>query len=139
MAIGNLHSEADLRAFIQQELDRSSLSVLVRQGQSSLSSGPWIAPTLLNSWVNFGGAFAAAGYYRDPLGIVRLKGLVNGGVAGSIIFNLPVGYRPAAQHIFAVIANNAIGRVDVRTGDVFFDTGSSAFVSLSGISFRAEA
>lgn len=97
----------------------------------------FIVPTLLNSWVNFGAGFGNAGYYKDAFGIVHLRGTVATGVAG-LIFTLPAGYRPAGRSIFCVIANNALGRVDVDTnGDVIQTIGSNVFVSLESITFRA--
>jgi hypothetical protein len=72
--------------------------------------------------------------------MVELKGLVKDGSAGgNSIFVLPVGYRPAADKMFASIrGNNGIARIDVRTSgaveatDVF---GQNAFLSLEGIRF----
>lgn len=52
----------------------------------------WQAPTLLNSWVNFGGSFATVAYYRDAVGIVHLKGRMKTGTVGTIAFTLPAGY-----------------------------------------------
>ena len=58
----------------------------------------FIAPTLLNSWVNFDVAINnSAGYYKDAFGIVHLRGLVKTGTVGLAIFALPVGYRPVKQ------------------------------------------
>jgi hypothetical protein len=57
----------------------------------------WAAPSLLNSWVNFGGAYMVA-QYRRKNGIVFVEGVIKGGgsVPGGIIFTLPVGFRPAS-------------------------------------------
>ncbi|WP_421883300.1 hypothetical protein [Methylibium sp.] len=99
----------------------------------------WIAPTLLNSWVNFSAAFNPAGYFRDQFGIVRLRGLVkDGSAANAVIFTLPTGYRPAFQTMFAVISGSILGRVDVlANGDVqMISGGSVGFVSLDAISFQ---
>jgi hypothetical protein len=98
----------------------------------------FIAPTLLGAWANYGSPFNPPGYYKDKAGIVHLRGLVMSGAVPSAIFTLPAGYRPANQELFAVAANNAFGRVDVLpSGDVQFSLGSSAYVSLDGITFRA--
>ena len=97
-----------------------------------------VAPTLLNSWVNFGAPFNSVGYYKDPFGIVHLRGMLKSGVAGSTMFNLPVGYRPQAQEVFPSISGNTIGRVDVATfGDVIMTFGASSFISLDGMTFKA--
>lgn len=94
------------------------------------------APTLLNSWVNFGGAFTPAGYTKDGYGMVKLRGLVKSGTLGSPIFTLPSGYIPSFTHIFAVASNDLFGEVRVDTsGNVFTAVASNLYVSLDGISF----
>jgi hypothetical protein len=95
--------------------------------------------TLQNGWVNFGSTYGNAQYYKDKENRVHLRGLVANGIFGVPIFNLPSGYRPFNQLIFTVTANNAYGRIDVDSfGSVILTVGSNAFVSLDGISFRAE-
>lgn len=98
----------------------------------------WTAPTLGNSWVNFGSPHASAGYKRDVHGLVHIKGLIKSGTMNSAIFTLPEGYRPSEQLVFSVISNGAIGRLDVFVdGDVKLVSGSNAWVSLDSISFYA--
>jgi len=99
----------------------------------------WIAPTLLNSWVNFGSGFNDAGYMKDSLGFVHLRGLVKDGVLSSNdIFILPASYRPANQAINITISNNLIGRVDIATdGGIQAVSGDNAWVTLDGITFKA--
>lgn len=97
----------------------------------------YTAPTFLNAWVNFNAAWEPAGYTIDPYGTVHLKGTVANGVAAAAIFNLPVGYRPALNNMFSVVANNAFGRLDVESGgDVILRVGAVGFVNLSGVSFK---
>lgn len=96
------------------------------------------APTLLNSWVNFGAPYNSAGYYKDPFGIVHMRGMLANGVMGSTMFNLPIGYRPMAQEVFPAISGNTIGRIDVAPyGDVIMTFGANSFISLDGMSFKA--
>jgi len=98
----------------------------------------FIAPTLINSWTNLGAPYNSAGYFKDPFGIVHLRGMITGGAVPSVAFVLPAKYRPLAINVFTVVANNAFGRVDVDSGgNVNVNTGSNAFVSLDGITFRA--
>lgn len=101
---------------------------------------PSFEPVLLNGWVNFDPVnWSPATYWRDASGVVHIEGLVRSGitVAGTPIFVLPEGFRPSNNLLFAVIANNAIGRVDVKaSGAVTAEVASAAFTSLS-ISFRA--
>jgi hypothetical protein len=97
----------------------------------------WQTPTLLNTWVNYGPGFNTPQYYIDKESVVHLKGLVKNGAVGTVIFTLPVGYRPTEQYIFTVNSGGAFGRVDVAAyGDVIVVTGNSSWVSLDGISFR---
>jgi hypothetical protein len=95
-------------------------------------------PTLLNSWVHYGAPFNVPGHFKDTLGIVHLRGLVKNGGAGTTIFTLPAGSRPVGTELFAVIANGAFGeaRVD-SSGSVLHVSGSNAYFSLDGITFRA--
>jgi hypothetical protein len=101
-------------------------------------------PAFENGWVNYGPTlYETTAFYKDPLGVVHLKGTVENG--NTTIFTLPVGYRPAKSQFFPTVASNAFGDVLVRglteggaAGQVHFNAGNpSLFVSLSGISFRA--
>ncbi len=93
-------------------------------------------PTFANGWVNFNVAWPPAAFYRAD-GRVWLSGLVKSGTVGLSMFTLPVGYRPAFPESFAVTANTAFGELRIDTaGQVFLVAGSTAYVSLSGVSFR---
>lgn len=105
----------------------------------------WRTPALENSWVNYdnGVTYNTAGYYKDPFGIVHLKGLVATGTLYTTIFTLPEGYRPIKRHVREVNNYNGAtyvhGRVDITaTGAVTHVSGSNAQLSLDGLSFRAE-
>ena len=99
------------------------------------------APTLSANWSNVGGAYQIARYYIDPTGIVYLEGSIkkaSAGVAGETIFTLPTGYRPSAQLSFAIDANGAYGKIDVKAdGTVVYQAGTATVsMSLSGINFK---
>jgi len=101
----------------------------------------WIATTLLNGWVNFGSGFYDVAYYKDNLGIVCLRGFIKNGVAtaGTIILNLPVGYRSLNSIVFCTNSNNAVSTLQLQpNGDLIIQFGSNVSLSLDGISFRAE-
>lgn len=106
----------------------------------------WTAPTLLNSWTNFGAPFATAGYRKDGAGTVRVKGLIHSGTvtAGTVLFTLPAGYRPAETRLFVTTTSNGTTeqygalRVD-SAGNVTIQVGFSGFFSLDSVSFPAEA
>lgn len=95
-------------------------------------------PGFTNSWVNYGSGWQNAGFWRDPLGNVRLRGLIKSGTVGSAAFTLPPGFRPFISETFGTISNAAIGKVDVQTDGTVVPTtpSSNVYVSLSGITFR---
>ena len=109
------------------------------------SDGPPFAscPT---SWENFDTDHNSAAFYRDPFGVVHLKGLVKGGGC-NFLFQLPAGYRPARREVHATLSNNQVARVNIGVfpvgpavpGLVYGETGtySTAWLSLDGITFRA--
>lgn len=102
----------------------------------------WTAATLLHGWANFGAGNADAQFYKDSLGVVRLRGVIKSGTTtpGTTIFTLPAGYRPVVNNPVACTANgahceltiNASGNVDTAAG------ASAVYTSLAGITFRAE-
>jgi hypothetical protein len=97
----------------------------------------WIAPTLLNGWVNFGNI--DAGYYRDATGTVRLHGWVKNGAVAAAMFTLPTGYRPSGLVNVPCNASNGLGFLQIEpNGNVSLGIGSNVFVILDALSFRAE-
>lgn len=97
------------------------------------------SPAFENSWINFGSGWMDAGFWRDPLGFVHLRGLIKSGTVGSRAVRLPPGYRPTVgSETFPTISNGAVGRVDVLTdGSVTpVSPSNNTYVSLSGITFR---
>ena len=110
-------------------------------------------------WTNYGAGYTTTAFYKDPFGVVHLKGLVKHGgepfAPNHIVFQLPEGYRPTTTHIFATVGSTgdgwvvAPGRVDVApsgfvtividcndtTPSVCSANGRS-YMSLDGISFR---
>jgi hypothetical protein len=101
------------------------------------------APPFGAGWAAYGGGNASPAFYKDKEGRVHLRGLLNSGPAGSIIFNLPSGYRPSTsgQLMFTVNNGNSFARIDIWTnGDVVFPIlpVPGTWVSLDGISFRSD-
>lgn len=110
-------------------------------------------------WTNFDSNHNSAAFFKDPAGVVHLKGLVvsqcypcTNGFDLEIIFTLPPGYRPAAREVQATVAHSDQGgsppaslhRINVETnGNVRadMDIGPELFqgdwISLDGITFRA--
>lgn len=97
-------------------------------------------PTFLAGWENVGAAYATAGYTKDAMGFVHFRGTIRRSTGtGSIIFNLPAGYRPAAQLQFpARCGDNTLCYIQLySTGEVQFGgAGSPAdSLTLDGIVF----
>lgn len=112
----------------------------------------FIAPTLLNSWANYGDSYNSAGYMIDSLGLVHLRGRLRSGTVGpsSVIFVLPVGYRPSNIYILPVSATSSAGtcRVDAYGNVIAYSSevasayaspyaDSSTWFSLDNITFKA--
>lgn len=102
----------------------------------------WIAPTLLNAWINVGGTDDAAGYMKDSLGFVHLKGIIYNGVitAGTVLFTLPAGYRPSKKLPVMALTSGGVIRLDIKnTGEVsIVSATSNSWLTLNNLTFRAE-
>ena len=100
-------------------------------------------------WTNVGTTadgttFQPAGFYKDPFGTVHLQGDVirpDPSSRDAVIFQLPSGYCPAGgiANFPAYGVNGTAAGVAVRSTDcaVVFVAGSTSFIGLGGISFRA--
>ena len=112
-------------------------------GWTLISGAPvTFAPTLLNSWVNYGEGFAPVKYWKGPDNMVHITGLIKNGVTsdGAVIFTLPAGFRPTFKEILIVfVSGGGFGRVDVNdNGSVVAKIVNATYTSLSGISFLAK-
>ncbi|MGH8080135.1 MAG: hypothetical protein ACREP7_06130 [Lysobacter sp.] len=104
--------------------------------------GAWGVPTLNAPWTNFGDVFAPAGYRKDG-SRVQLRGVIKGGTGGTVVFVLPVAFRPSAQLIMTTLSDaGAPTRIDIRAnGEVFVGLPPSAqvaWLALDAISFCSE-
>ena len=99
------------------------------------------APPFLNGWVIYGSGWDTPAFFKDAVGVVHLKGLMQSGTINVSAFQLPAGYRPAKGQIFAVMSNNLVARLDVLAdGSVMPGASASpVYVSINGISFLAQA
>ena len=104
----------------------------------------WADLVLQNSWTNIGLPFFYAGYMKDQLGFVHLRGVITGGtLPGGVVAltNLPIGYRPNKESIFIVSSysdGDVIGRIHILSnGEVQLYTGGNGHVSLDGITFQS--
>lgn len=74
----------------------------------------WTAPTLLNSWANYGGGYQTP-EYRKIGDIVYLRGIIGGGTLSSQAFTLPTGHRPPLQVQFGKIGSSTISYIEITT------------------------
>lgn len=125
------------RAAAQAQQDRRISSLEQNIGE------PWKALSLLNGWTVY--SATPNGYYKDPNGIVRVKGEIQAGTTtiGTNIFVLPAGYRPLERKFFPVLFSTGVGAVALYPdGSVRVETALTASVilhSLNAIIFRAES
>jgi hypothetical protein len=108
--------------------------------RESIQPEAWIAPTLLNSWVNFGAPWQTAAYRKTPWNGVELRGLIKNGTitTGTVLFTLPAGYRPANDRVFVSFhGGGAAGRINVLSnGDVTIsNVTDNTFLSLEPVRF----
>jgi len=94
-----------------------------------------------NNWVNYGNDFEEAVYWRNSTATIELSGMISGGTvdANTVLFNLPIGYRPRAIERFQLPTMGGLCLIDILpNGDVTLISGGNAgWISLSGIVFRA--
>lgn len=103
----------------------------------------WTNLTMQNGWVSFDtGGHPTPQYTKSADKVVTLKGMIKNGTItpGTVIANLPAGYRPKERLCFATAANAAHARVDVMpNGDVIvLHAVASNWLSLDPVSFIAE-
>ena len=119
------------------DIDESSLALAVEPVTPVPASGTNGFATQWGNDSDFGGP---AGYWKDPTGLVHLRGAVTrlGDMAGPRIFTLPEGYRPAFGELFTVGTQSATpAQVQIAAnGQVQAYSGSVSDLSLSGITFR---
>lgn len=111
-----------------------------KYGTGTLGQSSWRTPALSGTFSTQSG-YAAAQYIKMENGQVQLRGNLLNGAAGSLIFNLPVGYRPALAQTFATAssAQPGLSIVEVRAnGDVWCITrDTSTGTGLNGVVFDA--
>jgi hypothetical protein len=114
------------------------------------------ACTSSRCWTNLGSVHNPVAFYKDPFGVVHLKGIAAcqnieieacsaAPSPNAVIFTLPAGYHPAAQEAVATLSSVAgnIARIDVTSSGEVVLRGPNVpafgggWVSLDGITFRA--
>jgi len=125
--------------------------LIVRGGKTILEQEQWTpVHTLANNWQNYSvvdSSYTDPAYFKDSQGIVHLRGLMQAGSFGTPtnptagnIFTLPPGYTPGTgtRLVFAVMSDGLSGRVDILGSGNVCIIGGRNWISLNGLSFRAE-
>lgn len=114
-------------------LIETGLSMIGDNIISTIDRG-WITPTLLNGVTNYGSVYETAGYKKNALGDIQLKGFLTGSADGKHLFTLPDGYRPSKLKTLETWSNSSsgIGRVTVDTDGKVIATISGNWISLDG-------
>lgn len=124
----------------------ASLGGLPSGAYAQAASEPWRVvgapgqPPYLTGWSAYESGYPLPAFYKDPLGIVRLRGALSG-PTNSEAFVLPPGYRPGDD--VDVLAVDAAGPavVDIdENGSVslFCEAAFCSPTNLESVSFRAE-
>ena len=96
-------------------------------------------PAFENSWVDYAGTGRTPAFYKDPLGVVHLRGEAKSGTNGTAIFTLPADYFTGDSLTFSnvLVATTTMAKIVISTtGEVIPDVGTTSGCSLEGISFR---
>tara|TARA_Y100000004_G_C8669449_1_gene308633 strand:+ start:40 stop:513 length:474 start_codon:yes stop_codon:yes gene_type:complete len=98
----------------------------------------WITPTLNSGFTSYNSPYGPI-KYRKIGNIVNIQGITNQASGGSIVFTLPVGFRPERRVLFATQNNSSLGRLDIdQDGNVRQNTvASSGWFSLNCTFFTA--
>lgn len=130
--------------FVVEQLRTANMAISALTTAPTITSPPpWIYPTLQNSWVAYNGGFDVPSYFKDPNGYVHIRGFMKSGSVAvpTLLFTLPVGYRPGSDTYMPAIASpgSALGCVEIKTtGAVNFIAGNNTYFSLGHIIFPAE-
>jgi hypothetical protein len=98
-------------------------------------------PAFQGAWVNFDTAtFRGARFWKDPMGLVHIEGLVKSGAIPSTIFILPAGYRPGSGLLYPVDTNTGHGRLDISpSGNLVAQSGGATYFTISVPPFKQES
>ncbi|MHC5054213.1 MAG: LamG-like jellyroll fold domain-containing protein [Planctomycetota bacterium] len=117
-------------------------SVTVTGTESTIAQPAWIdISAFSNGWDNLDtSTYNGAGYFKDTLGFVNLKGVIAAGTVGQSAFTLPGAYRPSKYETLMVMSDTGAGYIGVSsTGEVIPMGVGNGWVSLDGVRFRESA
>jgi hypothetical protein len=103
----------------------------------ALSGQPgYTAATLNTGFTNFGSGWSTAGFLKDTLGYVHLKGTMNC-TSGGTAFTLPAEDRPSENLFMPMAQGGGAANVEVLTnGNVRTDTTSNTTCGIDGLVFK---
>jgi hypothetical protein len=133
---GKAFADADARF---EELETQFIALDAKKANKVQEA--WIMPTLLNGVTNYAGGLTPVCYYKNDFNTVCLNGISSSVAAGTIIFTLPVGYRPSKRLFISTVVGNGFGWIQIYSdGRVTLGNGfaSTVYISYGGITFRAE-
>jgi hypothetical protein len=139
----NLRKDVDKNT--QNIADLGERLTAVELTKANRNQGQWLAPTLLNGWVNADATNDTVQYYKNEFGEVSLRGQIKSGSTGfnTPIFYLPSGYRPSHNMAFPCRSSNGSTEVLATilvnsNGAIGYLSGSTVGIDLDSIKFRAE-
>lgn len=103
-----------------------------------LATEAWIHPTLLNSWVNFGGTEQDLSYAKDACGFVHVQGAIKSGIS-DVVCQFIAGYRPLKTINAHATADTTIKTATVAADGTFTVVGSSTAFTAVNFIYKAEA
>lgn len=99
-------------------------------------------PAFQNGWVNYSSGYATLAFMKDSLGFVTVKGFIKSGTitAGTTIFTLPAGYRPAKNMYYVTSMPASFGQLQMTSaGELQAATAiNSTWTAIPYIRFKAE-
>lgn len=108
-------------------------------GEVKSGSSRYLELTMYAGWTHKFGGFTEAGFRKDELGYVDVRGTIKGGTVAqwTVLGTLPVGYRPNARRSFVVSTDIGVAILDIlANGNIAIRSGASTQqTSLDGIRF----
>jgi hypothetical protein len=114
---------------LQSDLDAAEARILALENKTTTSA--WVAPTLLNGWTNYGGAYQVM-QYRRVGDMIQLRGVIKGTATNALAFTLPNGFRPPSYIQPTIrVASIAGGYLDISStsGDCLVSADTSALAA----------
>lgn len=109
-------------------------------GMVPYASKTWQIVYLQNGWVDYGGAYETSSYHKDSDGYVHFRGLIKSGTNSTVVFQLPVGFRPAKSLMMPITSNNKPATMTIAAdGNVYLsEQADPVWVSLQIPPFLSE-